>query len=124
MQTVLVIDDEELIRGFIRLALEREGYEVREAHNGEIGLRMYRQEPADLVITDIIMPDKEGLETIRTLKRENTDVRIIAMSGGGPRMGHDYCLQMANKLGVVKSLAKPFGAAELLEAVKEALDQD
>ena len=88
MALILIIDDDDQIRRVLRKTLERDGYDVADAPNGKEGIRLYRENPADLVITDIIMPEKEGIETIRELRRDFPEVKIIAISGGG-RIGPD-----------------------------------
>ncbi|MDY6987588.1 MAG: response regulator [Thermodesulfobacteriota bacterium] len=115
---ILVVDDDVQIREMLRQLLERAGYEVAEAPDGRQGIRLYRQEPADLVITDIIMPEKEGLETIRELRRDFPDVKILAISGGGRVLADEY-LRLAKQFGAERTLAKPFDQKELLEAVHE-----
>jgi CheY-like chemotaxis protein len=116
---ILIIDDEEGIRQMMRLALEKAGYEVFDASDGRQGIKIYRQGLPDLVITDIFMPEMEGLETIMALRREQPDAKIIAMSGGGTG-GHDY-LPAALKLGSSRALAKPFTQKDLLGAVRDLL---
>ncbi|MDY6952940.1 MAG: response regulator, partial [Thermodesulfobacteriota bacterium] len=115
---ILVIDDDVQIRRMLRKLLEGTGYEVTEAPDGRQGISLYRQDPCDLVITDIIMPDKEGLETIRELRRDFPHVKIVAISGGG-RASPDEYLHMAKSFGAKRTLAKPFDQKELLEAVQE-----
>jgi CheY-like chemotaxis protein len=118
---ILVIDDDDQLRGMLREMLEHAGYEVADAPNGKEGIRLYRENPADLVITDIIMPEKEGIETIMDLRREFPEVKIIAMSGGGTIEAEKY-LRMAKGLGAVRTLTKPIERKELLEAVREVID--
>jgi len=115
---ILIMDDDAQIREMLRQLLERAGYEVAEAPDGRQGIRLYRQAPADLVITDIIMPEKEGLETIRELLRDFPDVKILAISGGGRVLADEY-LRLAKQFGAERTLAKPFDQKELLEAVHE-----
>ena len=103
------------------IALTRAGHEVSEAENGEAGLREFRGNPPDLVITDIVMPGKDGLEIIMELWHENPDVRIIAISGGGTRISKDLCLEHARIFGAIKTLPKPVERQVLLDAVEEAL---
>jgi YesN/AraC family two-component response regulator len=117
---VLIIDDEAQIRDMLRQMLEREGLEVMEASDGKIGVRLFRQSPADLVITDIIMPDKEGLETIRELLKDYPDLKIIAMSGGGLIGPHHY-LKIAKGFGAVSTFTKPIDRDELIKTVREIL---
>lgn len=121
MARILVIDDEELVRFTLKKALEKAGHEVVEAANGNDGIEVYKQSPVDLVITDIIMPQKEGVETIVELRRDHPDVKIIAISGGGRTGTTDY-LELAKEFGARHVLKKPFGRQELLDAVQETLD--
>jgi len=119
MSHILVIDDDEALRPMLGLALERNGHQVSLAENGATGIIQYIASSPDLVITDIIMPEKEGVETIRELRSRDPGVKIIAMSGGGPRS--DVSLKMCNQLGVYCTLAKPFTLETLIEAVDQAL---
>lgn len=121
MQQILVIEDDKLMRGLLRLVLEHSGYNVVQAENGRDGVKFYRQNPTDLVITDLIMPGQEGLETIRELKREFPEVNIIAISGGGFNEPGEY-LHVAELLGARRTLAKPFHQVKLLRAVRELLE--
>jgi CheY-like chemotaxis protein len=117
---ILIIDDEEQIRLVFKEMLGRFGYEVLEATNGEDGLALQREKIADLIITDIIMPVKEGLETIRELRREFPEVKIIAISGGG-QIGSDQYLDVARKLGAACTLQKPVGLDQLRQEVHRLL---
>src|SRR4051812_16983873 len=109
MAHVLVIDDEAAIRSFVRLALEKAGHRVSEAADGDEGLRAFRADPADLVLCDIFMPEKDGLETIQILRRASPGVPVVAIGGGNYR-GTDF-LAVARKLGATAALYKPFAAA-------------
>lgn len=120
MADILLIDDDETFRDVLACALEQSGHTVRQAANGIEGLRIYRQSPADLVITDIVMPEKEGLDVIRDLHREFPAARVIAMSGGLAQDPKLY-LFMAEKFGAAAVLAKPFQLADLAKAVDTAL---
>lgn len=122
MPSILIIDDDAQILKMLRQILERESYDVTEAFNGKQGLRLYRENPTDLVITDIIMPEKEGIEIIIELKRDYPDVKIIAISGGGRINPEDY-LDIAKKLGAHRIFTKPVERKELLNAVRELLGQ-
>jgi len=122
MKRILIIDDNDQLRSLLREILELGNYVVTEAPNGDIGARLFRQQPADLVITDIFMPEKEGLETIRELRRDFPDVKIIAISGGGSRGALGY-LPTAKKLGAHRTFIKPFEMLELLAAVHELLGE-
>ena len=121
MKRILVIDDEELIRTFLKDLLEGEGYEVVTAGNGAEGLALFETRPADLVITDIIMPVKDGLDTILELKKKLPDLPVIAISAGGNIPKERY-LAVAGYMKNTRTLAKPFTRDELLSAVKEHLD--
>ncbi|GMQ79056.1 MAG: response regulator [Anaerolineae bacterium] len=118
MTRILVIDDEPQVRTMLREILEDEGYEVVVAVNGNEGLKLYRNEPTDLVITDIIMPGKEGLETIKELRKISPDVKIIAISGGGRVVPKDY-LQVAQAFGAQRVFNKPVEYNELLSTIAE-----
>lgn len=120
MARILVIDDEEPIRRLVRLALAKEGHEVLEATNGRDALRLHQTGPADLVITDILMPEKDGLEVIMALKFQAPGIKIIAMSGGG-RFQQTEALHMAEPLGAFATLRKPFALDAMLEVVNLAL---
>ena len=104
----------------IRLILEREGYVVTEAPDGIEGIRQFRENPADLIITDIIMPNKDGIGMIIELKKEFPGVKIIAMSGGGLNRPDGY-LRGAQQLGAACTLSKPINRQELLRVVKDTL---
>jgi DNA-binding response OmpR family regulator len=114
---VLVIDDEAGLRQTIRRMLEIAGHEVTEAENGRVGVEAYRLRPTDVVVTDIIMPQKEGIETIREIRALDPNVRIVAISGGGRRQNMDF-LRIAGKLGATITLAKPFRKDELIACVE------
>ena len=120
MQRILVIDDDEQMRALLRDILERAGYEVTEAQHGLEGLKLFRARPADLVVTDLIMPEKEGVETILELRAEFPEVPIIAVSGGGRNGPRDY-LEIAARLGARRTVAKPFTRQEILAAVQQSL---
>ncbi len=119
MPRVLVIDDDSLMRDLIRIYLEQEGFEVVEAGDGQDGLSRYRQKPADVVIVDIFMPRKDGIETIMDLRDLDPKARILAISGGGELAGMEY-LTYARSLGADNILPKPFKRDELLAAVRKA----
>jgi CheY-like chemotaxis protein len=120
MQRVLVIDDDEQVRALLYEILDRAGFAVIEAMNGAEGLKLYRSQPADLVITDLIMPEMEGVETILELRREFPDARIVAISGGGRNGAGDY-LPIAAQLGARRTVAKPFSRQDILDAVRDSL---
>ncbi len=120
MARILIIDDDDQVRAMLMQAMRRQNFEAAEARNGMEGLKLNRERPADLIITDIIMPEKEGIETIRELKKEFPDVKIIAMSGGG-RIGPDSYLKMARGLGASQTLKKPVDLKVLIAAVNDLL---
>ena len=117
---ILVIDDDEQMRVLLRQVMEWAGHEVVEAADGREGTRLQRQHRADLVITDLIMPEQEGLETITALRRDYPGVKIIAISGGG-RIGPEAYLPAARELGADRVFSKPFDVQELAETVRELL---
>jgi CheY-like chemotaxis protein len=119
MARILLIDDNDAFRPLLRMSLEAAGHEVAEACNGNEGLRLYRDYPADVVVCDLFMPEKDGLETIRAL-RASGDVKIIAISGEGP-LAHGGMLNIARALGAAKTLSKPVDAETVLEALEEVL---
>ena len=120
---ILVIDDEELVRLTLRQTLEKAGYEVAEAQDGKEGLEIQNEVPVDLVITDIIMPEMDGMEMIHALRQKHPDVKVIAISGGG-RAGTAGYLNLAKKIGAHHVLPKPFDRQELLQLVKTTLASD
>lgn len=115
---VLVVDDDAGMRNFLRMLLELEDYEVALACNGVEALDMQRQNPAAIILTDLFMPEAEGMETIVQLRAEFPQARIIVMSGGGAYRGADY-LKLARELGAVKTLKKPFAPQDLIDALRE-----
>lgn len=120
MAKILIIDDDNAFREMLQEMLEREGYTVLSASEGGEGIKLFNEKKADLIITDIIMPDKEGLETILELKKIESGVRIIAISGGGRSHPGDYLLT-AKHFGAIKTFTKPFDKSELLNSIKETL---
>jgi len=116
---VLVIDDNSDVRDTLRWLLEGEGYSVSAAANGFEGLRLQRKEPADIVLTDIFMPEQDGIETLWKFREEFPSVPIIVMSGGGAARGTNYVI-VARELGAKKTLRKPLDPEELLEVVGSA----
>ncbi len=120
MARILLIDDEDQIRRMLRRALEMEGHEVLEARNGTQALRLHEATPVELVITDILMPEMDGIEILLALRRDAPRLKVIAVSGGG-RLGQMTPLEAARPLGAFASLRKPFELEELMELVKRAL---
>jgi len=120
MALIVLIDDDESLRTMLTKMCERLGHEVLAESNGSLGLKRVRQARPQVVITDILMPEKEGVETIMELRREFPKLKIIAMSGGGRNSASDY-LSMARKFGAAFTLAKPFGREELKNALESVL---
>ena len=119
MARILLIDDYDLVRGLLRETLELAGHTVIEARNGADGLNLFREAGADLVITDIVMPDTDGIDVVRALREQVPPVNIIAISGAGDS-AEDY-LDLAHRMGAVKVLLKPFTVGALIAAVNELL---
>ncbi len=120
MARILLIDDDDSFRTILGLALEQSGHTVLEAHDGEEGLKLFPHAKADLVITDLVMPGKEGFEVLMALRKKQPPVKIIVVSGG-LRDGATDFLQMARFLGAGRALAKPFALEALLTAITELL---
>ena len=120
MAKILIVDDENQIRLMLRQMFEREGHVIMEAADGKEAIKMNKSNPADLIITDIIMPEMEGIRTIMELKKAKPDAKIIAVSGGGKNAPEQY-LHFAKKLGADRTFTKPFNRDELVAAVKEIL---
>ncbi len=116
MARILILDDDELISKMLRKALENSGYEVITAPNGREGVRMYDSTPVDLVISDILMPEMDGIETLKVLRRRNPMLKIIAVSGGAARLKMDI-LKVARMLGATATFEKPYSLTELLSTV-------
>jgi DNA-binding response OmpR family regulator len=117
MTAVLVIEDDSDLREMLETLLRRAGYRVSAAENGRDGMRVVRDESIDIVVTDILMPVQEGIETIAELKRRYPKVRVIAMSGGGIVQPEDY-LQTAELFGAEMTISKPFEPGDLLQALR------
>ena len=122
MARILVVDDDEQVRTMLVMTLEEAGYEADEAADGRAAIRRQRENPADLVITDLIMPEKEGLETIMDFRKEWPGAPIIAISGGGRTVQGDYLLH-AKHLGAARVFRKPIERSELLGAVRDLLGE-
>lgn len=128
MSHVLVIDDNPTVRSSMKAMLESCGFDVSVARDGDEGLQHFRQEPFDLVISDIIMPRKDGFETVRELREITDDVPIIVMSGGSRMVGDDIArqatrdaLDLAETLGATRTISKPFTQDDLLKVIRECL---
>ncbi len=119
MAHILVVDDEDLVRGMICTALQRAGHRIAEAANGAEALALLGRERFDLAIIDLIMPEKEGIETIQQIRRDGQGVKIIAASGGGA--ARLDLLPLAIKSGADHTIGKPFDLQELIALVQRAL---
>lgn len=117
---ILVIDDEPTTLDLLRRALELKGYNVSTARNGQEGVELFQQHPSDLVITDMVMPIKDGLQTILDLRSDVPELPVIAISGGGTISKERY-LAIAAYLDKVVTIAKPFSLEEITEAVEKLL---
>jgi DNA-binding response OmpR family regulator len=115
---ILVVDDNEDLRTTIQALLQADGFDVSVAADGEAALLQHRSRPADVVITDLFMPDKDGIETIIELKKLYPNVKIVAMSGWTSTQGSDY-LQVAREIGASVTLQKPFDPLELSRVVRQ-----
>jgi DNA-binding response OmpR family regulator len=120
MPSILLIEDDELFRDALANALTEHGYTVTQAEDGEQGVKLFRAAPADLVITDIVMPNKEGIATVVELRRAHPKLGIIAMSGGAAHEPELY-LKIAGTFGATRTLKKPFDLRTLLKAIEEVL---
>ena len=124
MARILIIDDDDQVRKMLRLSLNAAGFDVVEAQDGKAAMKLFHQDPlVDLVITDLIMPQKEGIETIIEFRRDFPKVPIIAISGGGLIDPNDY-LVLAEKLGAQITLEKPFSRKDIIDAVNELITSE
>lgn len=121
MTKILIIEDDEEVCEYLESVLSRAGYECLCASNGKTGVELFMTDPADIVITDIIMPEKDGIETIMDLRRRNSRLKVIAISGGGRAEPENY-LHSAKLLGANKTMKKPFTNEEMLQAISDLLD--
>jgi DNA-binding response OmpR family regulator len=122
MARILVMDDDDVLRGALRVVLEAAGYDVLDAGDGEAGLRLQREQGADLVLVDIFMPKRDGLGVIQALRASDAQPKIVAMSGGG-HTGQQEVLKSATAVGASRTLRKPFQPRELLTAIREVLNE-
>jgi CheY-like chemotaxis protein len=122
MLRILLVDDDDALRTVLRLLLIKMEYEVVEAKNGREAMALFDKEGPDLVITDLVMPEKDGVEVIRDLRRKRPDLKIIAMSGGGRASAGSY-LKIAKAMGASIVLAKPFSHDEMRAAISQLLNE-
>jgi CheY-like chemotaxis protein len=121
MPRILIVDDDPILRTAIGLMLEGTNFEIEEAADGRSALRILRARPADLILCDVFMPEKDGLEVLREVPREFAGIKVVAMSGGGAFHGTVNLLPLAACLGAAGVLHKPFEQAELLKVIRQAL---
>ncbi len=121
MANILVLDDDIQICNLIKMILTINRHQVRIAHDGIEGLKLYRQQKPDLVITDVMMPHKNGIQIVIELKKHDKETPIIVMSGGRRAITADFNLESVKLLGVHDTLKKPFTDEQLLDAIKTAL---
>jgi DNA-binding response OmpR family regulator len=119
-KSILIVDDNPDMRSFVRIVLQRAGFEAQVAEDGERALELQREHPADVLITDIFMPERDGIELIHQFKSAFPQVKIIAMSGGGRISTKDY-LPLAADIGADLVLRKPFAADTLLSMLQDLL---
>ena len=122
LKRILVIDDDDLVRDTLARILVRGGYEAVSAKSGREGIARFRENPPDLIVTDVIMPDQDGIETIVELRQMDPALPIIAISGGGRAKAMQF-LDAAEKLGANKVLSKPVKQADLLAVIAELLSR-
>ncbi|SDL16948.1 Response regulator receiver domain-containing protein [Maridesulfovibrio ferrireducens] len=122
MPRILVVDDDPISRQILRAMLEKEGHVVSEAEDGVKAVNNYDKSSIDLVITDIFMPEKEGVQTVRELIKENPDVKIIAVSGGSSSANYDS-LDWIKMFGVKYTFTKPFDSKAIISAIDELLSE-
>jgi DNA-binding response OmpR family regulator len=119
---ILIIDDNPDVLNAVHKVLTAEGHSVMDAPKSAVGIALHRANPFDLIICDIVMPEREGISTIIELRGESAELRIIAMSGGGDFEPYGY-LDIAIRVGADRTLPKPFSREELLEAVNDVLSR-
>lgn len=117
MAKILIVDDEPQLRDMLRHMLQQDSHEVIEAENGLQGCKIYREQKPDIIITDLVMPEQNGIDMLLELKKEFSDLRVLAISGGGGITGSFDYLPIAKLIGAEQILKKPFGLQELREAV-------
>ena len=119
MPSILLVEDDFQIRAMLSETLGQEGYEVIEAEHGKRALELFEFRRPDLILTDILMPEKEGLSLITELRRLDPEVKIIAISGGAPTLTPECNLDLARMFGAGRVFSKPLDIDELLKAIKE-----
>jgi YesN/AraC family two-component response regulator len=122
MYDILVVDDEPMIRDGLKVALEMEGHRTSTASDGNEALQMVDEKKPHVIITDIIMPESDGIEVICTVKESNPDIKILAISGGGRISASDH-LKIAKQLGATGVLTKPFSTEELICEINKLFEE-
>ena len=123
MATILVVDDDDDLRPLLVGVLQAAGYQTLEASNGVLGLRLLRQQKVDLLVTDLVMPEKEGLELIMDVRAQFPGLRVVAISGGVWSSKQSF-LPVAKKLGADRAMSKPFTIEQFLTTIEEVLASD
>jgi len=118
---ILLVDDDPAISALLRIHFEADGFAVEVADNGVAAMALLNSRPFDLLITDLFMPDMDGLELIRGLRRKHSDIKIIVMSGGGSSLSPEAFLEIARLLGVARTFEKPYECRDLVQAAKDIL---
>lgn len=123
MGLILLVDDSDPLREMMASALEHAGYRVLQAADGKVAIALLRTRRVDLLITDVVMPDQDGLVTLQLARKLQPELKVIVISGDSPRFAALY-LDLAKKFGATKSLRKPFTLPELLTHVREFCPPD
>jgi DNA-binding NtrC family response regulator len=123
MAFILIVDDDQHVRKMLIQMMEIEGFKVEAAADGNEAIKKFNENPPDLVITDIVMPDKEGLEIIRYFINEKPEIKVIAISGGAFNIEASNTLKIAKALGAYKTFTKPVSRSQLVSAVKAGLSK-
>lgn len=118
---ILLVDDDPAISALLRIHFEADGFNVEVADNGMAAMVLLNSKPFDLLITDLFMPDMDGLELIRGLRRKHSDIKIIVMSGGGSSLSPEAFLEIARLLDVARTFEKPYECRDLVQAAKDIL---
>ncbi len=123
MARILVIDDDRQFLGYLDEAISRAGYLVETARNGKEGLEVIDRAEIDLIITDIFMPEKDGIELLRQFRHKKSDIKVIAISGGMQGSSSENILKIARIIGARRTLEKPFTKTDLIPIIREVLEE-
>jgi DNA-binding response OmpR family regulator len=123
MTKILIVEDDQQLREMLKQLLEGESFEVIDSGDGEEAIKTLHENEVDLMITDIIMPEKDGVSLVRDLRKQFPDLKIIAISGGSRHIDPQNPLKIVEKMGVDRTLTKPFKLSELLDVVRELVPQ-